>query len=75
MIIVNGDTATARSVIRECGKYADADEMLEVLGTYSDELVRTHEGWKFTRRTFAVLGAHSLPLLPVPRMPGAGPRK
>jgi hypothetical protein len=74
VITVDGDKATAHSVIRECGKYAGADEILEVLGTYSDELVRTAEGWKFTRRTFATLGAHSLPLLPAVRMPGAGPR-
>jgi ketosteroid isomerase-like protein len=75
LITVNAHTATARSVIRECGKYADADELLETVGTHCDELVRTAEGWKITRRTFVSQGTHSLPLLSVIRMPGAGPRK
>jgi ketosteroid isomerase-like protein len=75
LIQVVGDRATARSVIRECCKYADADELLEVVGTYSDELVRTADGWKIARRSFTQLGAHSVALLPVPRMPGEGPRR
>lgn len=74
MITIDGDKATARSVIRECGKYADSDELLEVLGSYTDELVRTEQGWKFARRTFAVSGAHSIPLHPAVRMPGTGKR-
>jgi len=48
IITVEGDKATARSIIRECGKYADRDVALEVLGFYADELVRTPEGWKFS---------------------------
>lgn len=64
IITVEGDKATARSVIRECGKYADRDEALEVLGFYNDELVRTPEGWKFSRRTFKAAGMHAFPLLP-----------
>lgn len=75
LITVDGDTATARSVIRECGKYADADELLETLGTYCDELVRTAGGWKIANRTFVLAGTHSIPLSPVVRTPGQGQGK
>lgn len=64
MITVTGDKATARSLIRECGKYADRDEALEVLGRYDDELVRTADGWKFARRVFRAFGKHTFALLP-----------
>jgi ketosteroid isomerase-like protein len=64
IIAVDGDNATARSVIRECGKYADRDEALEILGRYSDELTRTPDGWKFTRRVFEAFGQHRFKLLP-----------
>ena len=62
IITVEGDKATARSVIRECGKYADRDEALEVLGFYNDDLVRTPGGWKFARRAFKAAGMHTFPL-------------
>jgi hypothetical protein len=64
MISVDGDRATARSVIRECGKFRGRDEALEVLGVYEDELVRTGQGWKFARRVFRSMGLHSFPLSP-----------
>jgi ketosteroid isomerase-like protein len=64
IIAVAGNKATARSFIRECGKFADRDEALEVLGRYDDQLVRTSEGWKFTRRTFHAAGKHTFALLP-----------
>jgi hypothetical protein len=64
IIAVDGDKATARSIIRECGKFADRDEALEILGRYSDELIRTPEGWKFTRRVFEAIGQHRFRLLP-----------
>jgi ketosteroid isomerase-like protein len=67
-ITVDGDTATARSLIRECGKFKDRDEALEVMGIYEDELVRTAGGWKFARRTFRDLGAHRIPLSPGPAL-------
>jgi ketosteroid isomerase-like protein len=63
LITVNGDRANARSTIRECGKFADRDEALEVLGYYEDELKRTEQGWKFTRRVFHALGQHRFALL------------
>ena len=58
VIEVDGDTATAQCVIRECGKYAGRDTSLEVLGLYADKLVRTPDGWKFALRTFTVRGMH-----------------
>jgi ketosteroid isomerase-like protein len=64
---IEGDTATARSVIRECGKYAARNEALEVLGFYADKLLRTPDGWKFTHRVFELRGMHSFPLSPPPR--------
>lgn len=62
VITVDGDKATARSVIRECGRFRDRDEALEVFGRYEDELVRTSEGWKFSRRSFHAAGKHTYAL-------------
>jgi hypothetical protein len=64
LIEIKGDTATARSVIRECGKYAGRNEALEVLGFYADKLLRTSDGWKFTHRVFELRGMHNFPLSP-----------
>jgi ketosteroid isomerase-like protein len=66
VIEVEGDRATARSVIREVGKFAASDIALEVLGHYTDDLVRTAEGWKFARRTYKGLGLHRFDLLTGP---------
>jgi hypothetical protein len=65
IIEVEGNRATARTIIRECGKFADRDEALEVFGRYTDELIRTTAGWKFTRRVFNALGQHRFALVPV----------
>lgn len=64
VITVQGNTATARSIIRECGKFADRDEALDILGRYNDDLLRTPTGWKFTRRIFHASGQQSYALLP-----------
>jgi ketosteroid isomerase-like protein len=56
VIEVDGDTATARSGIREGGKYKGRDASVEYLGIYADTLVRTSEGWKFKRRVFEGVG-------------------
>lgn len=64
VIHVEGDRATARSVIRECGKYADRDSVLDVVGFYNDELVRTPDGWRFARRTFRAAGMRDLATAP-----------
>ena len=64
LIRITGETATARSVIRECGKYKGRNEGLEVLGFYADKLVRIADGWKFTHRIFELRGMHTYPLSP-----------
>jgi ketosteroid isomerase-like protein len=64
IIKVDGDSATAHSIIRECGKYAGRQACLEVLGLYDDELVRTAEGWKFKKRTFTTRGMHDYDTAP-----------
>lgn len=69
VIEVSGDSATARTTIRECGKFTGRDEALEVMGFYSDELVRTPHGWKFALRTFRGVGVHRFPLLGGPGLP------
>ncbi len=68
VIDVVGDRATARTSIRECGKFKDRDEALEVLGYYADELVRTAAGWHFARRRFTSFGLHRFALLPGPAL-------
>ena len=64
IIVVDGDKATARSIIRECGKYAGKQVALEVLGMYDDELVRTADGWLFAIRKFTVKGMHDFAIAP-----------
>jgi ketosteroid isomerase-like protein len=64
VIAVDGDTARARSSIRESGKFAGRDEGVEAFGIYHDTLVRTAEGWRFTRRTFDLRWMHRVPILP-----------
>jgi hypothetical protein len=64
IIEVDGDRATAHSIIRECGKYAGRQTCLEVLGLYDDELVRTADGWRFARRVFTVRGIHDYETAP-----------
>ncbi len=68
VIEVAGDRATARTAIRECGKFADRDEALEVLGYYADELVRAAGGWVFARRVFNSFGLHRFALLSGPAL-------
>ncbi len=64
VITITGDTATARSAIREGGKFKGKDEALEVLGHYADKLVKTKDGWLFAHRVFELQGMHRFPLLP-----------
>lgn len=66
VIEVEGDHATARSVVRESGKFAGTAIGIEVMGQYTDDLVRTEAGWKFARRTFTGLGMHRYDLLTGP---------
>jgi ketosteroid isomerase-like protein len=62
LIEVDGDRATARSNISECGKVAGKDEGFQYLGFYADTLVRTASGWKFAERVFEGLGSSLFPL-------------
>ena len=50
-IILEGDTATATTLMHEMGK-ADGDKLSFVIAIYHDRLVRTPEGWKFQERVF-----------------------
>jgi hypothetical protein len=58
IIVVDGDTASARSLVRESAKFRDRSELMDVVGQYVDELERTPEGWRFARKTFTILGTH-----------------
>jgi hypothetical protein len=58
LIEINGDAATTQCVIRECARFTGRDEAMEVLGFYTDRLVRTPTGWKFARRVFEQKGLH-----------------
>ena len=58
IIAVDGDTAAARSLIRECAKFRGQSGLVDVVGQFNDELKRTSDGWKFARRTFTILGSH-----------------
>ena len=69
IVTVTDDTAEARSLIRECGKYRGSDEALEVTGIYRDRLVRTAGGWKFACRTFTGIGLHGFHVA-TPKLPG-----
>lgn len=64
VIKVEGNRATAQSVIRECAKYVGKPLALEILGSYTDDLVRTAEGWRFAKRVFRVRGTHDFTVAP-----------
>ncbi len=66
VIKVDGDSATARSGIREVGKFKGRDEGFEFIGMYVDRLVRTTGGWKFAHRSFEHMGTNCYKLVPVP---------
>ena len=58
IITVDGDSASARSLIRECAKLRGQPGVIDVVGRFTDELQRTPAGWRFRHRTFTVLGTH-----------------
>ena len=60
IIAVDGDTASARSLIRECAKFRDRPGLMDVVGQFIDELRQTPAGWKFAHRTFTILGTQTL---------------
>jgi ketosteroid isomerase-like protein len=58
IITVDGDAASARSLIRECAKFRGQAGIIDVVGQFNDELQRTPTGWKFAHRTFTIFGTH-----------------
>jgi hypothetical protein len=58
IIDVDGDTASARSLVRECALLRDGGVYMDVVGQFVDGLERTSDGWKFAHRTFTVFGTH-----------------
>jgi ketosteroid isomerase-like protein len=64
VITVDGVAASARSSIRESGKFAGRDEGVEAFGVYHDTLVKDASGWKFSRRVFDLKWMHRVPILP-----------
>jgi len=58
IIAVDGDSASARSLIRECAKFRGQAGVIDVVGRFNDELHRTATGWRFAHRTFTILGTH-----------------
>ena len=62
VVDVDGDTATARTSIRETGKVAGQDQGFEYIGIYVDKLVRTPDGWKFAERVCEVIGGFTYPI-------------
>lgn len=51
-IIVNGDTATGDWTVSSQMKRREGGQIDTVLGRYSDEFVRTENGWKISRVGF-----------------------
>jgi ketosteroid isomerase-like protein len=58
IIELHGDRATARTGIREGGKLAGSNIVLDVMAFYDDELLRTPQGWKFARRKLTVVAVN-----------------
>lgn len=54
IVDVRGPLATAQWHLTELTRRPDGTAQM-LVGTYSDELQRTDQGWRFTRREFAVV--------------------
>ena len=50
VIVVNGDTAKSKSNWGFVTRSNTDRPVFEMLGRYSDDLVRTPHGWRFSRR-------------------------
>lgn len=53
VVHVEGDTARVSSSVAEFVQYKDKDPLSCCFGNYDDKLIRTSEGWRFTRRRFS----------------------
>ncbi|GAC1654155.1 MAG: nuclear transport factor 2 family protein [Mycobacterium sp.] len=60
-IAVDGDRATARSYVHAVLQAIpdDPGSWVEALGHYDDELVRTSDGWRISRRTTSIARVHA----------------
>ena len=58
IITVDGDSASARSLIREAAKFRGQPGIIDVVGQFNDTLTRTADGWKFAHRNLTILGSH-----------------
>lgn len=56
-ITVDGDRASLRVYVSE-ELWAKDDSVTRIKGQYDDELVRTPDGWRFARRSYAILKTH-----------------
>jgi len=63
-IRIDGDTATARTVVTEFAKLKNGP-LLMMMGEYHENLVRTPHGWRFKRRELVVKRLTSLSELPL----------
>lgn len=59
IIAIDGDTASARSLVRECAKFRDRPGLVDVAGQFVDDLRRTPGGWRFAHRTFTIIGTYT----------------
>jgi ketosteroid isomerase-like protein len=58
IVELDGDTASARSLVRECAQLRDGGVYMDVVGQFDDDLQRTPDGWRFAHRTFTIIGTH-----------------
>jgi hypothetical protein len=61
VIAVNGDTATARSIMLEYGDLGDGSGHVTASGLYDDVLVRVAGAWKFKSRYFTLKQVRTVP--------------
>ena len=62
VIVIDGDRATARSVIHEYGNVADNGTHVESSGTYDDVLKKVNGKWKFESRSFTMRQFWAVPI-------------
>jgi ketosteroid isomerase-like protein len=59
IIEVDRLAATARSLVREVAKFKEGGLVMDVVGQFNDRLERVAGGWKFTQRTFTIIGTQT----------------
>jgi ketosteroid isomerase-like protein len=75
VIAIDGDSARASSSVSEFVQYKDKDPLSCCFGNYDDDLVRTPEGWRFTRRRFNPFFSGTLQSDGTPFSPSATPHR